>query len=488
MTRPTHLDNPWIIQNSDVSANSENSCAEDGLLALHLQDTPPPAPMSKEHEEPLLGELPDRHRKALFDGGPCFAILDANKLPDLVLRLEADKLQFRSLFDHLDEDLSDVAPYLVQMQPDAGLTRALVRRGDGLNAFWDNEPGIFIHTDATFDDVHAHLSLRVKPNGPNGAPVFFRYWDPAIAFDYMARIADWPQRARDMLTLPDGQDLALTVFRAEPEAMRRITLSSDCPSTPYVAQLQLTKRDLMHLEQGQTPILIRELGAWLKRSDPVRFRPFDTARLERLVAHGVSEGRRLQLSFKEEFAYFLYMMTFLGGWFHRSPVYAELSRTLLSPRQDRYLQMRNGFPEQYGQMFAGAPTAAQVFHMIENHVNAKLQERKSWAAITQDDIWSFAARAETILCLRNTHRDTVRAEAMAACDGLGLIAMTDRGLFYCLWLLLGARFHEDPMFPWAHEKMYETSDAAENLHAVVAYALRRVQRLNAMDRRKNAKG
>lgn len=87
-----------------------------------------------------------------------FAILDAAKIMGLPELLEDSGLEHRCVFkgDAFDE-LKDVAPWVVQLEKDNSFTRNLFTRSDANWHLWDIEPGIYVRSRATLDDLWRHF-------------------------------------------------------------------------------------------------------------------------------------------------------------------------------------------------------------------------------------------------------------------------------------------------------------------------------------------
>ncbi|MFQ6549679.1 DUF4123 domain-containing protein [Aestuariibius sp. 2305UL40-4] len=451
---------------------------------MDIIDVEAPAPIHDLFQE-TSSELPARHVDCLFGETKLYAVLDAVRMPSVAEYAAAEDLPHCNLYADMDESLQVVGPWLVELSKEAGLTRALVTDDGSINAFWSKEPGIFIQTSADLEVLQRHLMRLVRPSDDSGKPVYFRFWDPGVLRDYLARIADWPERIFSLFLLPDDAELEIIICDASSGRLRKASMVGDWPkpSRPaYRRDVTLTARDRMHFAQGRLPAMKAELAAWLKRADPVRFRPFDAARINRLVSHGLAEGSTFKFRYKEEYAYFLYMMTFLGGWFHRSPVYSVFVDPLKSKPEGRYVRMRQRFPVIYQSFFSKVPPPPVALEELETGVMDGIAQRGDLASVTVEDTKNLARRFEALMNLDGERLELVRQEAMEACDRVSLSERRDRGMFYLLWLTLGVRFHEDPLFPWVREKLFVTADMSENLDQTIRYALRRLQRTNALSR------
>lgn len=110
-----------------------------------------------------------------------FAILDAAKVFGLREQLEAHSLEHKCLFTgDAADDLGDVAPWLVAFSSNQTLMRDLLTDGESPNALWGKSPGIFLRSDASFEDLWRHLRRFVKLRAADGKWFLFRFWDPSV--------------------------------------------------------------------------------------------------------------------------------------------------------------------------------------------------------------------------------------------------------------------------------------------------------------------
>jgi hypothetical protein len=113
----------------------------------------------------------------LFVGGNLnvFAVLDGASIPDLRSTLHALKPEHVCLYrGDLDPDLAQVAPYLVQLEPDSEFTERLVFDG------WGKHWGIFVRSTAGLSAIRRHLRSLLIVNDTDGRPLIFRYYDPRV--------------------------------------------------------------------------------------------------------------------------------------------------------------------------------------------------------------------------------------------------------------------------------------------------------------------
>ncbi|MEA3643452.1 MAG: DUF4123 domain-containing protein, partial [Lamprobacter sp.] len=74
----------------------------------------------------------------------------------------------------MDAELAQVAPYLVDLDDELTAVDWLLSEG------WGQHWGIFLITQASFRTVRQHARAQLRVYGPDGEPLFFRYYDPRV--------------------------------------------------------------------------------------------------------------------------------------------------------------------------------------------------------------------------------------------------------------------------------------------------------------------
>lgn len=119
-----------------------------------------------------------------------YALLDAGKMSNLPLILASSGLEHSCLYrGDAFEELGDVAPWLVQLQPDHAFTRGLFMHNPGKpNAFymWQADLGIFIVSHAALSELVTHLRKFTIVQDADGANFYFRFWE-GITWDALVQ-------------------------------------------------------------------------------------------------------------------------------------------------------------------------------------------------------------------------------------------------------------------------------------------------------------
>lgn len=124
--------------------------------------------------------VPDALLRPLLEPAdiPTYAIIDAAKVTNLAEMLVGSGLPHRCLFKGAAYDeYKDVAPWLIQIKGDNDFTRNLFTASDAPWHLWDMVQGIYLRSDAQFDDIWAHFRKFTKVRDPKGKWYYFRFWE-----------------------------------------------------------------------------------------------------------------------------------------------------------------------------------------------------------------------------------------------------------------------------------------------------------------------
>jgi hypothetical protein len=104
-----------------------------------------------------------------------FAVLDGASIPELRSTLHQLQPPHACLYrGDLEPDIAQVAPYVVELDPDSDFTDQLVLDG------WGKHWGIFLRSTADLNSVRRHLRGLLIVNDPDAKPMLFRYYDPRV--------------------------------------------------------------------------------------------------------------------------------------------------------------------------------------------------------------------------------------------------------------------------------------------------------------------
>lgn len=112
------------------------------------------------------------------DGDPTLAtytILDGAACDELLPMLEQHAPDHCCLYaGDLDDDVEEVAPYLIRLEADHPFTAWL------LEAIGHKPWGIFCKAPATLRELRKHFRQFLIVKGPDGENLYFRFYDPRV--------------------------------------------------------------------------------------------------------------------------------------------------------------------------------------------------------------------------------------------------------------------------------------------------------------------
>ncbi|MFQ6550400.1 DUF4123 domain-containing protein [Aestuariibius sp. 2305UL40-4] len=122
-----------------------------------------------------------------FDQEHVYAVIDAAKVFGLPELLHASELEHGCLYHgRAKEEWGDVAPWLVRLDPDHGLTRQLFLPGDDRAALsFQKAAALFLLSTDGFDAVAAHLRRFTKMRAEDGRVLMLRFYDPVTFSDLL---------------------------------------------------------------------------------------------------------------------------------------------------------------------------------------------------------------------------------------------------------------------------------------------------------------
>ena len=245
-----------------------------------------------------------------------YALLDAAKATNLVDRLNASGLEFRCLFKgQAEQELSEVAPYLVSLREDDNLTRTLFTGPKGCHGLWHSEPGIFLRSPLKLETLWQHLRRFTRVQNSSGKWYYFRYWEPAVARSYFSDLAERPETVAQWFCRRAHQALsAVIVPWSTPEG---IGLDIFRPAQGLVqpnqidAPFRLEPQDFALLQRSRLNADVDEIVARVEIDFAELIRPEDkeqypqTSRrcLSRMMEFGFRQKSNLLLLLVWELAY-----------------------------------------------------------------------------------------------------------------------------------------------------------------------------------------
>src|SRR5215467_1391003 len=104
-----------------------------------------------------------------------FAVLDSAREASIPAELKRSALEFSSLYKgEPEETLSQVAPYLVRLDPKSEFTGWLLTNG------WRNSWGIFFVSAASLEELRRHFRHFLLVRDEGRRELYFRFYDPRV--------------------------------------------------------------------------------------------------------------------------------------------------------------------------------------------------------------------------------------------------------------------------------------------------------------------
>ena len=117
------------------------------------------------------------------EGDPTLAtytILDGAACEDLLPILEQHDPDHCCLYaGDLDDDVEEVAPYLIRLEPDHPFTAWL------LESIGHKPWGIFCKAPSTLRELRKHFRQFLLVKGPEGENLYFRFYDPRVLLVFL---------------------------------------------------------------------------------------------------------------------------------------------------------------------------------------------------------------------------------------------------------------------------------------------------------------
>ncbi len=490
----------WTGKSRKAAVLSGGAAGKGGMAALDIAVVAGIEPLADQrgiHDKvcvpdalmPILFSQPDPSRAEIAAAGGgasavppmgTFAIVDAAKVRGLALTIAGYGLEHKCLYQgEAYENLRDAAPWIVRLTPDSTFTRNLFTQGEARWHLWDAGAGIFIRSRGSLDALARHFRKFTQPRLENGTNLFFRFYDPAAASTYFAGIADWPERVAQffqprsdhavqaIITIPPGSTEAQVFMPAAGAALG---------SAP--AFKSLTARDQQIIADATRKKFRGELKAWLLRYDKARFGAFEQDQLDGIVDHAVREGDAFGLTFKEEYTYLLYIMTYFGGWFHRSNRFPALVKIFKEAGDGRMPALTKAFPAEFARQYGNGIEVFGLWKQLLGELEAELKAKGGWPALTRARTAPVLDRAS-----RHLHSDdrallgAFLKQTAGEHVANGVTSEPMQCVAQLLSFIIGYRFTADPLFPWAADllKAGPTPDAA--MAEIGNFALRRAKRM-----------
>lgn len=150
-----------------------------------------PKPVPDELREIIFGSLEVEGAKpAKSSAVQTYAILDAARIRNVVEILETSGLEHRCLFKgEALEEFKDVAPWVVKIEEGHNFTRNLFTQSDAPQHLWGRDPGIFIRSGASLDEIWSHFRKFTRARDADGNLLYLRFYSAVYLPAYLGALA-----------------------------------------------------------------------------------------------------------------------------------------------------------------------------------------------------------------------------------------------------------------------------------------------------------
>lgn len=200
--------------------------------------------------EPLFGRVEPTEAEIVHygcaDAVPpmkTYAILDAGKFQSGLSEIEECEMPFRCLFKgDAAEELKDVAPYLIELDPESRFTRRLFtwipEIPDAMTTvhLWHKEPGIYIRSRSDFATLWKHFRKFTRVQNETGAWYYFQFWEPKAALAIFRMLATDQKEVPGILHPKDNPPLfsALSRTGSVLSIIKPVSTLDDSTRVPFV--------------------------------------------------------------------------------------------------------------------------------------------------------------------------------------------------------------------------------------------------------------
>ncbi len=272
----------------------------------------------------------------VFDGTRRAAVRGLNDLDTLALEIDATPLF------NPDTAEGEAGPWLLSFGRGQGAQAAVLR--DHFCKFHGQGVGILLLTTASTSEIRSHLRglVKVARDPETTSMVFFRYWDPVVANEFLPSLATQSDRLERFLFTQNGSPVHF-LSEQSPDEMNAFHLSGRATRTGVRKYFSLATCDAPVMDRIARIGLEHNLSRWLARdyADDL----FSGASVSALGPHILREGARYGFTRQDEYSYLGHLMVHLGGWFHQSGQTPTLTAILESDVKAKQVPLRAAFSD-----------------------------------------------------------------------------------------------------------------------------------------------
>ncbi|EPX81843.1 DUF4123 domain-containing protein [Litoreibacter arenae] len=402
-----------------------------------------------------------------------YAILDAAQISGLPELLETSGLEYRCLFKgEAYEELRDVAPWIVQLKEGSNFVRNLFTRSKAPWHLWDAGAGVFVQSRSDLNDVWAHFRKFTKVQDEEGRWYYQRYWEPTSWYpSLIGRLSDVQS------SILSGVARLIIHLNTPLFGSRWVVLEGTEHVQPKALAKTLRMRDLHDAAwSANTSDCLRALSSFAE----MRIKGLGLVRTLWFVEHAVSSGDKFDLEYRDQIAYLMFLMNFLGSYFWTDPRYKSFhdiltnqdlaSHNKIDALHELFSRFSNSFiGDDYGLYWDTLEATQAQLPTVYGHdgLDEVLLETQIGCHAKQEHLVGFP-RHEFLL----GSRQAARIMEMDSPKGY------QASVVLSYWF--GTSYYADPLFPWIRAKILEKSDADAKADNVLAYAVKRLKKTKGM--------
>lgn len=297
--------------------------------------------------EPLFGQPEPSAAEVVQYGGAdkvpplnTYAILDAAKVVNFVVMLEASGLEYRCLFKgKAAEEMRDVAPYVVRLEEGNDFTRNLFSKDPEQDVpwfMWDKKPGIYVRSRGALADMWKHFRKFTKVQDENGKWFYFRFWEPigatAPLFDF---ISDNRKYCEAWFCLQSGERISNYIYaHYKNNALKSASLNSSFEANGSRAVQAYSKEQRMHGVKYLVEMRCYLMARRLKHDFKNELAAFDSAAIQARLMGCIERMKIYGIQQQEYMTHVFVWDLLIGESFEKREGYEHVLRILESKKRE----------------------------------------------------------------------------------------------------------------------------------------------------------
>lgn len=407
-----------------------------------------------------------------------YAIVDAAKAVNLIGIMHDSGLEYRCLFEGQDaKDFRDFSPYLILLNKHSDFTRNLFTSSSMPNALWNKNIAIYLRSTASIDDLAIGFRRLIRAYEVNGEYHYFRFWDGVFAYIFFEELKTFKEYISYFFNQNGHACVIIAISLDEKKAriFKPIHISSNQSCNSFFIINPAIRKCF---KKASLAILEEEIIKWLLELDANRFRPFGRDRLRNVARHAISEGEIFNFNFKEEYIYFIYVMSYCGGWFHQSELFHEINDLFKDDIGDeRIVRVKSLFPLLMTDYCGDIEKFKKEYIRFPHRISALMERIKSIENIRLHHVEKLVLEIAIGLGLKKRERLIGFMRLISnKCHDISLEHENLQAIYVLLSVILGKNFMHDPFFPWVSEIMKKEKNVESGLVAILKYAIKRSEK------------